>query len=783
VRAARGEDETRSIGSPPPPPSGSAADAPTQADPRRAPPPAAAAGEASGDPFPERIGPYRVVGLLGRGGMGIVYEALDTRLERPVALKVIAPGAGAEMRARFLREARSMARLGKHPHLVQVHEAERYDGRDVLVMELVRGTTLAEMLRAGPLAPRRAAEIGEKVARALDHAHRHGLIHRDVKPSNVLLGEGGEPQVGDFGLCLDAASEERLSASGAILGTPSYMAPEQAESPARVDARADVYGVGALLYHATTGRPPFEGGGWAATLALVLEANPTPPSALRAGLSRDLEAVIERAMERDPARRYESAGLLADDLGRLARGEPVVARPRPLARRLLGGARRKPLLAAGFLAAIVLGAGAAALAPGVLAARAREASEAARASAAAAPTAAERIAALGRAIELDPLSWRAFADRARARVEEAERVERDNDRFGARYDVRPLLEEARSDCDRALALREDAAEALLLRAELRERLLDAAGAEEDHARYEALDPKAASAYVARGRRRWERGDRAGAIAFLDRAVRLAPRSVEPLLVRGPWLAEIGRTDEAIADYDRAIELEPGSARLHYGRAHLVQRWKGDMKGALAGFDEAVRLAPEDGNNWFARGNLRRLVRPPDIDGAIEDYRKAIALAPSLNGPATNLGILLSSRGRQAEAREAFDEAIRRDPSFGMNYFGRAMTFLAETPPDPKAARADLDRACERESRQALPFWRRAALREEAGDLAGALLDFKVAAARVPEKSRERAQLEEAIAEVSARLEGGGARPGDVVPLVPLAPEGSTPSARPRQAEF
>jgi len=757
-------------------------------DPTQVGSPQLAAGPGDATAAPRTLGHYRLLEAIGRGGMGVVYAALDTRLGRRVAVKLVSEGAGEELRARFRREARSMARLGKHPNLVQIHDVGEDGGRVYLVMDLVPGPTLAHLLREGPLAPARAAAIGEKVARALAHLHAHGLVHRDVKPSNVLLGADGEPQLSDLGLVLDAGDGERLSATGAILGTPSYMAPEQAESPGAVDARADVYGAGALLYHAVTGRPPFDGESWAMTVALVLEGSPPRPRALAREVGRDLEAVIERAIEREPGRRYPSAQALADDLGRAARGEAVQARPRPLWRRALVSSRRSPLRAALAMLALVLVAGLAAAFPGYLEAGRRAEAEAlraqaesVRAGAAALGTTEAKLEALGRAIALDPLSWRAFADRAQARVDAIEERERVNEKFAARYPSQETAQEALLDCDRALALEPEASRVLLSRAELKERLGDAAGAEEDHARFTALERDAASAYVGRGRRRWEFGDRAGAIALLDRAQRLAPDALEPYLFRGPMLAETGKFDAAIADYDRAIERDPRNAKLHYGRAHLRQYYKRDVKGALQGFTDALALDPSDANNFFARGNLRRMVRPPDLDGAIADYRRAIELSATINGPATNLGILLSQRGEQAEARVAFTEAIRRDPRFGMNYFGRAMTYLEGEARDAKAALADLDLACEREAKEPLPFWRRGALREEAGDLEGAIADYQVALARIPEGNRQRQGLEETIAEVRARLDAGPR----VSPLPEEggAPEAPTPSAAPGTEDF
>jgi serine/threonine-protein kinase len=320
---------------------------------------------------PEEVGRfagYRVLGVLGVGGMGAVYKAEQVRPRRLVALKLMAVGAhpGREHLARFRAEAEVAARL-QHPHIVPVYEVGEHAGRPFFSMEYVAGGSLAQKLALAALAPRTAAQLLEAVAWAVQHAHAHGVVHRDLKPGNVLLTPDGTPKVADFGLAKALPGGVDITgafqtASGAVLGTPNYMAPEQAEGgTAAVGPAADVYALGAILYEMLTGRPPFRAASVLETLEQVRTHEPIAPRSLNPGCPRDLQTICLKCLEKEPARRYASAGDVADDLGRFLKGEPVRARPVSPLGRLRKWARRKPALAAltavcGLLA-IALGAG------------------------------------------------------------------------------------------------------------------------------------------------------------------------------------------------------------------------------------------------------------------------------------------------------------------------------------------------------------------------------------------------------------------------------------------
>jgi eukaryotic-like serine/threonine-protein kinase len=307
-----------------------------------------------------RIPGYEVEAVLGRGGMGIVYQARDLRLGRRVALKMLLAGAyaGSGERQRFLREAEAVAGL-RHANIVQVHGAGEHDGRPYFTMEYVEGGSLAQQLAGTPQPARQAAALLATLAEAVQAAHQGGVVHRDLKPANILLTADGTPKIADFGLARHFDSGPALTLSGARVGTPSYMAPEQAIGKAgTIGPAADIYALGAVLYEMLTGRPPFRGETVVETERQVIAEEPVPPARLNPKVPHDLETICLKCLHKDPERRYATAAALADDLRRFQRAEPIAARPAGLPERAGKWVRRHPtpsaLLAAGLLLVMLL---------------------------------------------------------------------------------------------------------------------------------------------------------------------------------------------------------------------------------------------------------------------------------------------------------------------------------------------------------------------------------------------------------------------------------------------
>jgi WD40 repeat protein len=308
--------------------------------------PRESAAAASAGDWP-RVPGYQVLGVLGRGGMSVVYKARQVNADRLVALKMILAGGEANPAelARFRTEAEAIARL-QHPHVVQVFEVGQHQGLPFFSLEFCPGGSLHRQLAATPLPPQEAAALVAKLARGVQAAHAARVLHRDLKPGNVLLAADGTPKVTDFGLAkkLDA---QGVTLSGDIMGTPSYMAPEQASGQSKeVGPATDVYALGAILYECLTGRPPFKAATAWDTLTQVVFTEPVLPRQLNAQVPRDLETICLKCLHKEAPKRYASAAELADDLGRFQAGEPIIARPVGRLERGMKWVRRKPALAA-----------------------------------------------------------------------------------------------------------------------------------------------------------------------------------------------------------------------------------------------------------------------------------------------------------------------------------------------------------------------------------------------------------------------------------------------------
>lgn len=303
----------------------------------------------------QRFGDYELLEKIGQGGMGVVYKARQLNLDRVVALKLLpfSEFSRAEVVERFRAEAAAAGSL-QHPNIVAIHDVGEQDGQHYFSMDLVAGQTLAEVVREKPLPAKRAAGYLKTIAEAVHYAHQHGILHRDLKPSNILIDESDQPRITDFGLAKRLTVDSDMTLTGQVLGSPNFMAPEQAEGRLQaIGPPTEVYSLGALLYHLLTRQPPFQADTLTTLLKQVVETEPVAPGLLNPSIPRDLETICLKCLEKDPPRRYQTAQQLAEELGRFLDDEPIQARPVNAAGKALKWCRRRPALA-GMSAALAL---------------------------------------------------------------------------------------------------------------------------------------------------------------------------------------------------------------------------------------------------------------------------------------------------------------------------------------------------------------------------------------------------------------------------------------------
>ncbi len=570
-----------------------------------------------------RLGPYRIVSELGRGGMGAVYRAFDERLHREVALKTITGAIDDEAVKRFVTEARAAARL-RHPGIVAVHGAETIQGVLVMALELVEGESLAKRIKAqGALPAERAASIVHELALAVQAAHEEGIIHRDLKPQNVLLDRAGQVRLTDFGLArsVDATG---ITETGVALGTPAYMAPEQASAdPARLGPRTDVYGLGAVLYHCLAGRAPFEAPSGLAILKRVLEEEPESPSSVRrsrklAPVPRDLETICLKALEKKQGKRYDSAAELALDLARFLRGEPALARPLGRFERLRRTARRRPVLSLVFLSWLVSGLF-------FLGDRGVENEQRNRRIAAERAAVEAALRAFERDVEREPydslfLSQKeaAYIQRGVAIITSARVVVQEDpgDReslalesraalslasFACRLDEGPLTSAFASEC---LAITPDCKKAALLQERgkaivaafeprrlgaqcLLEGKLDRAIA--SYRECLDLDPEMQAAWQGIASAELARGDRLAARNAIERALALEPSAGVGHALNSQILLGAGDRERARREADLAVKLDGTDVWYVLNARASVRAEMGDREGAIQDLEHALEL--------------------------------------------------------------------------------------------------------------------------------------------------------------------------------------------------
>jgi tetratricopeptide (TPR) repeat protein len=637
--------------------------------------------------YPEVAG-YRILGVLSRGGMGVVYRAEQVGLKRVVALKMILAGAhaGPEQLARFRAEAEAVARL-QHPNIVQIYEVGEQDGLPFFSLEFVEGGSLEKRLRKAPQPARAAAELVETLARAVQAAHERGIVHRDLKPANVLLAACGlasaerhagaklqaacVPKITDFGLAKQVDREGGPTQEGAVLGTPSYMAPEQALGLTReIGPAADVWALGAILYEMLTGRPPFQGESSLDTLQLVLVEEPVPVRRLQPRVPRDLETICLKCLQKPARKRYARALDLADDLRRFRSGEPIRARPVGRVERGLKWVRRYPAWAAlwalGGAACLALIAG------GSLWSHARAQAEVGRARAAAAEArAAQREAERKESLE-----------RLRARVQQCLLAGRDAQAQG-------VVAEARKQADEAQALVGD--EPSL--ADLREPVVRLAAEVE---RREVLRRNYGRLFAGRDEALFHLNRQL--FTGLDQGESLgrARQEAEEALRPFAGAADAGRPlvlDELYSPQQKAeivqgcyevllIQAEATAGPVP-GQPAAEQRDRAGQ--ALALLERADALVP--GTRAVHRRRERYLARLGDEAGARREHDLAAAEGPTTPLDSFLVGYDALEDGRPRDAVASFDRAVRERGDLFWAYFFRALAY--QQLQRPADARADL----------------------------------------------------------------------------------------------
>ncbi len=670
-----------------------------------------------------RVGRYEIRGALGRGGMGAVFRAFDPVLGREVAVKTLMPlGSEAtpaeEDVLRFQREARAAARL-RHPNAIEVFDVGVADGVHYLAMELVDGVGIDRWVSTRRAWPD-VARVIEKTARALHAAHLEGIVHRDVKPANVLVDSKGEPHLGDFGLAkaVDLAAGTRLTFSGEILGTPAYMSPEQARGDLdEVDPRSDVFSLGSVLYLCLTGKEAFGAQGLARTVERVMRDDPDLPRRVDPAGPPDLEAVCVKALEKEPHRRYGSAAEMADDLARFVAGEPVRAlRPTPLRLAMRRLRRHRVTIAVGLF----LIAASVPIAWTLL--RSHEEASSAHASQDRRTHAQDMLAALPEAHEL--------TDRAALEthlVQLGEVVSADPT-FGLPLLCRGVARQALGDFDGALVdfgaaarLDPSLAEAhyragfLLLAREAEPGPYAAKRAREEFQAAEAAAPGSAFAQLGEAHLASLAEDWTKALAILDRLCAGTERHADAFILRA-------------------------SLRSYMFQARGVRRWRvteewWDMEAALDDLGVAIELDPINPWGKAARGMLR--FDAGDLEGARTDLEDSFRIAPEAE-TAGFAGRVAYMQGDREASRRWMNEAVARARGAGFRRFRAFLDFLDR---EYRRGIVDLDVIVAAAPDDAETRVLRGMLRYAAGDRAGADQDLEVYRRADPHNLKRFAELD------------------------------------------
>jgi tetratricopeptide (TPR) repeat protein/predicted Ser/Thr protein kinase len=532
-----------------------------------------------------RFGKYVLVKALGKGGMGSVYKAYDPELRRTLALKVLTVEHGDAVE-RFHREAQTVARL-KHPNIVSIFEIGRHEKMQYIAMEYVEGPTLDRMKK---IPARRAADILRDIAMAVHYAHDRGIIHRDLKPQNIIVDSAGRPYVTDFGLAREMRRGNSITAEGFTVGTPAYMSPEQATGRRDLDVRADVYGLGALLFHALTDRPPFTGHSDLETAMNVVNTDVPSPREFTPTVPRELELICLRSLDKDRGRRYPTALALAQDLQRWLDGQEVEARPPSLVGLTVDHVRRNRAIAAVVVASLLV---------------------------------------ISVVVAAAVTFVRAEREKARRAIEEARKD-------------RPVAD---PDAERTRRREEDARD-LLRRAQAAESPSDRIDLA---TRAIAAWPSLGDAYYVRGMAHASRGERDRACEDFAKAAEFSPSPVNALTARADVAIEIGRAKDAVRDLKRVLDLLPNApgARVKLAIAQLRDQNPSAALEALAGAAEEPEMFAVRAFARAAAGRHDEAIEDAKKAAPGAGYTSARSYAHAIRGESAHRA------GRTREVAESF----------------------------------------------------------------------------------------------------------------------------------
>jgi serine/threonine protein kinase/predicted Zn-dependent protease len=698
---------------------------------------------------------YEILEELGRGGMGVVYKARHIKLDRLVALKMVIGGghASAHQLARFHTEAEAVAQL-HHSNIVQIYEVGDHEGLPYFSLELLEGGRLSDKIDNKPLPPRDAASTVLVLANAMAAAHARGVIHRDLKPTNILLSADGTPKITDFGLAKRLEGDSNLTRSGTVMGTPSYMSPEQARGEGQdLSPSCDLYSLGAILYELLTGRPPFVGPTMMETLYQVRYQEPVPPSRLQPKCPRDLETICLKCLHKEANRRYPDCVHLAQDLSRFLAGEPIHARPAGRVERAWRWCKRNPRVAAlsGAVTALLLVLAVGAVVMTLKISRERTAVAESRHATEQRLQEAETLSARGNYLGAqDLLRWsdpllnshpdledqrvRTAALRRQLDVYGEFKSLLDQARFSCRSGVRDQKEQGRRYCKQLLELMDEIQER---RGRADAGLPPLDDERRQHYKEDAYEALLIAAIVERelaqntGLEAEQQGARQ-ALAWLNRADQIQPGTRTIPVYRAPCWSKLGDKEADEKDMERAKKIEPTLASDFFWRGfadHMrgdQAKRKGEVKAAqesyrkeIAAYSDFLQLRPDHYWGYFNWAACH--FELGDLHDSIVGFTTCIRLRPDHPWPYYNRGTAHLRLRRYDLALADFDAALQRNQDYFEAYANRGVAWREKGTTD--LALADFDKAIAINSAYDFPYGERADLYRKAKRWEEAIKDY------------------------------------------------------------